>query len=512
MKASWQEGALLRTCPCRKTCAGNRQTAPAKACPAAAAKKHQERKENPMNAKIRFCALLLAALLLTPLFSLAENVAFEPVAPQAPDIAFEPVLQYMPDITSVSATGYVIVTGKEKLKAVFTTAGEQLSPYRYPNLSYVSFDYFVGFDDAGDNTRALVNVAGETLTEAAYGGFKAFSRKWAVGYVVSPTEKKNSQYTRGKEYFLIDRYDLFYLDGSLTVTQPVASLSPEQYAAAAAHGDYIAIQDGEGQITLHGPDFTAYDLPMEKTTSSIFAVDEYYGIVNLATGETVGEGFVDVKEINTSRGLMFVGTRYDFKGTKISVVADGEGRELAELEYTVSSVSGDYAVVTDKSKNKGLYSLSEGRIIVPCEYKNIMVSKVSTDPYVHNGYVAVEKGDLRGYVDIRTGQLSCEMKYNRKEVTTVGCSTFWKVEDGLYMLAAADGVETEVRVDSIYAKTQGNGYLLIAKKGEFYGLIDWHGQEVLPFIHSKLITLTADSAALIRTSTGTELDRIVIGE
>lgn len=463
-----------------------------------------------MTRKNRFCALLLVAMLLAPLSSLA--VAFEPVAPQALDVTFEPVLEYMPGIASVSATGYVIVTGKENQKAVFNTAGEQLSPYRYPNLSYLSRDYFVGFDEAGDNTRALVNVTGETLTDAAYGGFKAFSRKWVVGYVVSPTEKENSQYTRGKEYFLIDRYDLFYLDGSLTLARPVASLTPDQFAAAGAHGDFIAIQDGEGQITLHGRDFASYELPMKKVTSPIFGVDEYYDVVNLATGEPVTGGFVSVTEISTAQGLMFVGSRYDFTGKKISIIMDEAGQELAELDYTVSSISGDYAVITDKSKNKGLYSLSEGRVIVPCAYKNIMTSKVSTDPYVHNGYVAVEEGNMRGYVDVRTGELSCEMKYNRKEVTTVGCSTFWKVEDGLYMLAAADGVETEVHVDSIYAKTQGNGYLLIAQKDGFYGLIDWHGQEVLPFIHSKLITLTADSAALLRTSTGMELDRITIGE
>jgi hypothetical protein len=80
------------------------------------------------------------------------------------------------------------------------------------------------------------------------------------------------------------------------------------------------------------------------------------------------------------------------------------------------------------------------------------------------------------------------------------------------MLAAADGVETEVHVDEIYKKSRGNGYLLVAKKGKYYGLIDWHGNEILPFEHSKIITVTDDARAVIRTSTGMQMDRILIGK
>ena len=108
--------------------------------------------------------------------------------------------------------------------------------------------------------------------------------------------------------------------------------------------------------------------------------------------------------------------------------------------------------------------------------------------------------------------MSCEIKYNTKEVTTLGCVTYWKVEDGVYMLAAADGVETEVHVDSIYSKNRGDGHVLVAQKDGWYGLIDWHGNEVLPFEHKWVISETDDSKAVIRTSTGLQIDLINYGE
>ena len=79
-------------------------------------------------------------------------------------------------------------------------------------------------------------------------------------------------------------------------------------------------------------------------------------------------------------------------------------------------------------------------------------------------------------------------------------------------VAAADGVETIVEVTSIYAKGRGDGHLLVAKKDGYYGVIDWHGNVILPFEHKNLITITDDGKALIRSSTGYELDAIIIEE
>ena len=450
--------------------------------------------------KLLIASLLLAALLLGPAVSLGETVSIEPI------------FQYMPGISAVSGTQYVIVTRKEdSTKAAFNTAGEQLTPFRYKTLSYLKYGFFVGRDGDGINNRALIYESGAQIARPAYGAFVAYSRKWAAGYVLSPATEAAYDYKRGEEFFNIDRCDIFYVGQQLGQIRPIASLQREEFSAADVHGDFIAIQDRSGHIALYDRYFTAYDLEMTDITQDIHALDNY-AIVNLATGETVARDYTAVKEKDFGYGMLLMATRYNFRGQKVSGLLDLKGGEVMPVNYTISTISGDYVVITNASKQKGLYSISQGKVLVPCEYYNIMVGSVSTDNYVHNGYVAVENGNLRGYVDTRTGEVSCPIQYDRKSVTTIGCSTFWKTGDGEYMLAAADGVETQVQVDEIYKKTRGNGYLLVAKKDGMYGVIDWHGSEVLPFIHGKVITITDDSRALLRTGTGVEMDRIMIGE
>ena len=454
--------------------------------------------EEKMNKRITALVLLLV-LLSAPTAAWGETVQFETA------------LQFYPAITAVKGTDYVIVADKLSGKrAVFNTKGDKLTPDLFTALSYIGYDFFIGTDDKeGVNTRAMVHVSGAQITEPVYGQLDAYNKHWFVAYVLSQATEDAHTYTRSKgEYFNVDRYDLYYVGDDYAPAQPIAALSPEEFASASVHGEYIAIEDKSGSITLYDKTFQPCGLEMEKTTSPVYGLKDYF-VINQATGETVGEGYISVREAGVSDGLWLIVTRYDFKGDKVSAIIDTAGNQITDLiNYTIYTVTDHYAVVV-KNKLRGLYSLDENRLIVPCEFSGITASSVSADKYVQNGYVGVEKDKMRGYWDVNAGELSCEIKYPVKEVTTIGCSSFWKKEEGVYVIAAADGVETEVQADEIYSKTRGNGYLLVAKKGKLYGVIDWHGNEILPFEHSRLITITDDSGAVIRTSTGVQLDRIL---
>ena len=445
---------------------------------------------------------ILAALLAAPLAGWGETVSFDTW------------LQYRAGITAVAGTPYVIVTDKHSdKKAVFTSEGEQLTDYLYNNLVYQNYGYLVGFDEsAGVNNRGLVSVSGGKLTEPMYCTMTLFSKRWAVGYICSPATEEDHNFTRGKLFFNVDRVDLLYIPDPAAAPVVVGSLEAEAFSTAKAHGDYLAVQARDGSFLVYDKEFKAWDMAFKDLNTAVYGVVDYE-IINKATGELVLDGFTEVKEQMIGGELFLIGTHYNFKGQKVSGLLDTAGNVLLPIEYFFSSVAGDYIVMSDASgKLKGLYSLSQQKYLVPCEYNNIMVGKVSADNYVHNGYVAVENGGLRGYYDVKKGELSCEIKYNTKEVTTLGCVTYWKVEDGVYMLAAADGVETEVHVDSIYSKNRGDGHVLVAQKDGWYGLIDWHGNEVLPFEHKWVISETDDSKAVIRTSTGLQIDLINYGE
>ena len=439
----------------------------------------------------------------------AETTA-EDAAEEAPAVQLVPVLSFMPKLTVVAGTNYIISTEKSThYQSVLNTAGDKLATFPFTSLSYSNYNFFTAWSEDGINTRALVHLNGAQVTEPTYGAFTVYNKNWVLAYVLNPADEETSTYKRGKEFFTIDHYDLYYVEDDAASTTPIGTLQPDAFKSAAVHGDFIAIMNQADQVALYDKTFQLLDYPMEKTSTPVYGVSEY-AIVNRVTGEMVADGYTAVSERPVNVGLWLITTRFDFRGKKLYSVIDLQGNELmSPTEYVIGTMTNHYAVVSGEDKLKGLYSIDEGRLIVPCEFFNIMIGKVSTDNYVHHGYVAVEDGDLRGYYDVAAGRLSCEIKYNRTEVTTVGCSTFWKVEDGLYMLAAADGVETEVHVDEILANNRGDGYWLVAKRDGLFGVIDWHGNEVLPFEHNKAITITDDSQAIIRTSTGMQLDRIV---
>ena len=416
--------------------------------------------------------------------------------------------QYQVNIKQLNNTNYVIVTEKfTHYQSIYTSTGELVATFPYTNLTYSNYGLFTAYNEDDVNSRALVQLSGAEITDPAYGAFVTYNAHWAVGYVLEPATEENNNYKRGKDFFNIVRYDVYYISDTPAKTEPIAQLTPEQFKSADVHGDYIAIMDVDEKVTLYDKTFKAYDLAMDKPGTAVYGVVDY-AIIDKATGDIVLDGFTAVKEQKMSDGLWLIGTRYNFKGQQISGIIDLEGKEIMPVDYFITTVTDKYVVITNPDKLKGLYSLETGKIIVPCEFNNIMVGKVSTDNYVHNGYVAVENGDLRGYYDVNAGKLSCEVKYDRTAVTTIGCSTFWQVEEGVYMLVAADGVETEVHVDEISKNTRGNGHLLVAKKDGMFGVIDWHGNVVLPFEHNKQIIITDDSQALIRTSTGMQIDRL----
>ncbi len=452
---------------------------------------------------------VLLALVLILFFTMVSTHS-EGLTESAENFDFEMIMQYMPGIAPVNGTDYVIVTEKfTHFKSLYTTSGERLAAFQYDNLGYYGFDLFAAFNDNDVvNNRALVTSNGLELIGPEYGNYKPYSVNWVIGYTLSPTDVTENTYKRGNDYFNIDRYDVFYIDSGDNSCARLASLSSEEFKAVDVHGDYIAIMDADDQITVYDKDFNPYEYQIGKVSNEIYGVTDYV-IINNADGEQVIDGFAVVRELKVNSGLWLLGTCYNFKGQKITGIIDTQGNVIMPAEYALVAVTDKYAVVANAEGLKGLYAIDTNQLIVPCEFNNIMVGKVSTDNYVHNGYVGVENGDLRGYYDTVAGKLSCEVKYDRNSVTTIGCSTFWKVEDGVYMLAAADGVETEVRVDAIETTTRGDGYLLLAQKDAYYGLIDWHGNVVLPFEHYKPIAITDDSRAIIRTSTGLRIDKIV---
>ena len=439
----------------------------------------------------RILACAAALLILLPVMALAET---------------EMLFQYKTSIKPIAGTGYFTMASKEdNTLGLFRTNGQQILPYGYAAVDYLGDDYFSACKDMNAlNGKALVRSDGTQAGEMKYAGFTVFNRYWVAAYTVQEEQADKGDVTINKVAYLYDQVDLYYFGNG--TAELAASFTYDEYANAAVHGDYIAIQDREGKVSVYDSAFQPVAVELKAFNSPMFAVKDYQ-IQSLLTGEILADGYSEVKETVLADRTLIQATHLYWDGTKLVDLLDMDGSPVMTGDYQIVTLTDRYAVVTDMDKNQGLFSLDEQKLIVPCVYTSIVAVKTDVDPYVHNGYVCVEKDGKYGFVSAATGEETVAPKYSKSVVTLIGCVLAYNNADGSMMLVAGDGTVTTVE-DAMAVATRGDGYLVAAKRNGFVGLVDWHGNEILPFIHNKDIVVTDDSRAIIRTSTGLQIDAL----
>ncbi|MBR3019299.1 MAG: hypothetical protein IKH57_19830 [Clostridia bacterium] len=431
----------------------------------------------------------------------------------AAEVTLNTVFQYMPVIQTVSGTSYVIVESKkDNTRGLYTTDGQEIIPCTTVYLDYLSNDFFNAYNEKDSiDARALWTGDGRMVTEAKYGAFKIFNNHWVAAFVVNPepqAEKEFQDVRIGSSSYKYEQIDLFYVTDEQTEgIAPLATLDRDAYSGASIHGDYIAITNRENAISVYDSHFQPITVELSANNKPLYKVDKYQ-IISLIDKKMLGDGYTEVAEVNLSDRMLVKGTRVALNGTKLSSLMNPDGTVVLPADYAIIDVTDRYALVADLEGQQGLYDLNEGRFIVPCAYTAIVSSKTDADKYVHNGYVCVEKDERLGFYDTVNDMESCAPKYSKYAVTNIGCSLIFTSIEGYLTIVAGDGEVNVVDADVIVA-TRGNGYLLEAKKGASFGLVDWHGNLILPMYHYKEITVTDDSNAIIRTSTGLQLDQII---
>ena len=459
--------------------------------------------------KRAWIVMLICLLAVIPAAALAEGLDAEEILPAAPaqKLELNTVFQYMPSINPLSGTGLVVIESKEdNTLGVFTSKGEEVIPYGIAAVKVLKNGFMsVRADKDAVNGLAIYKTDGTKVSDYVYGSITVYDDRWVAGFVLADAPKGEKDLTVSKVNYLIGQVDLYFV--SEEGVSLVASLDRQQFASARQHGDYISIQNRDGETTAYDRQFQPVLTGLEDVKAAYFEVMNYQIISNI-TDEAIASGYTEVKESDLTNRSLIVATAVGMDGEKIQAILDTEGNELMPAEYTIVTMGDPYVVVADASGLRGLYSLAEHRLVVPCEFTNIVTSSTSVDRYVNNGYVCVEKDGKLGFVDARTATVTCPPAYNSRIAKAYGCSIVFDGETG-YVLIAGDGTRTELPDCSEIPETNGDGTLLVAQKNGFYGMIDWHGNEVLPFIHKTVITLTPDSQAIIRTSTGMELSEII---
>ena len=402
-------------------------------------------------------------------------------------VTLETVLDDVGDIECVDETNYLIVQSNDtRLYGLYNTAGEQLMPCEYGFLGHAGYGFFEAINEEGLNNHALLSENGSVVIDYNYAAFELFNERWGAAVILEETDGEVYDYSGGflggGTHYLVTRYDIY----DLAAAKLVGSLEREQYNRCTPYGDYLFIEDRNDQITVYDANLTALDIKVEYLHKGYDVVDG--NAVCVADGKVIRENCTNIS-YDSSTGLIKVWGKNAGVG-----LYESEGNELIPCEYdSIGMVYDGYAPV-ELNGMTGLYDIKGGKLAVPCEYDDVKYFGLGTiNRYMHNGYACVEKDGKVGFVDAN-GNVTCEIKYASGAVTQHGCSLSVTDMDGSVYLIAGDGTQTKTDFDEISEYSGGDGSLLVVTKGDASGLVDWHGEEVLPLEYKSYDLEITDNA------------------
>lgn len=438
----------------------------------------------------KLTALVLILVLSISTLCLAEETSA---------IHLTSIMNYMPSLEYIEGTHYVIVKDKMNQYGVYTTSGEMVITSEYLTIEYAGYDYFKGQVNQELNSCVLINAkTGVRVCENMWADVLVLNKHWAGGGLCMPAEE-SSIYTidvNGKKAVLT-AYQFINLDTGTVV----GSVNPDTVDDFEPHGCYITIEDSEGTITVYNNAFQDTGYKADSVSKPLYG-EMNYQLVSLPDNKPIFDGITSATEYETAEDLVLLVCRRGNDNQNYYGVVNMQGEVIMPIEYTsVSLTDGRNYAVLDQNKQKGLYDLVARKQIVPCAYDRLLTNSTNIERSVSAGYVAVEKNGCIGFVDTRTGTLTCDTVYAKNSVTVYGCVLTY-TENNKLTLVAADGFVSHPDIDSIYGSTTGNGTLLTVRKSGRYGLIDWHGNIILPCEYYDRIEITGDSRAVFTKSTG----------
>ena len=358
-----------------------------------------------------------------------------------------------------------VVKSDTKNYVLIDAAGNELTTAPYVHMRCNMDMYEVAVDTESDNALGLIDSAGNEIIPMQYGDIQYISPHWQLGVSLEKATVDNYDYKSwdGENFYLVSAYDV-YFNGKM-----VGSLSRTQYDYAYGYGDYLYMEDKEGN-------YSYYDSAFNKSACASDGSSEYSQDYKtnafwhkgsnqqaFAPGCTLTSDEVEqsIMELN--------GQFYDLQGNVLFRAANA-------YDYSIS-YEGDYARVHAFGKY-GLID-KEGNEVVPCEYDQIYCS----ERYLDSGYQVVVKDGKVGYVNVR-GEVTCDFVYGESNVYSTYRSPFNYLNDlegNVIVLSGAIG-----ELPERYASVRfGDGdccpvFAAVNLNGDA-GVVDLYGNTVIGF-------------------------------
>lgn len=323
-------------------------------------------------------------------------------------------------------------------------------------------------------SSGLLALDGSVAVPFQYSEVEVINENWALGVMLVVADGEEYDYSSwsSDDKYLIESVDVYYLPEKKLMT----TLTRDQYGEADAYGQYLNICDRQGKVTgydsafnvVGAPSYThKFDYVAEALTS--FQNDEY-----LCGLKTVG-------------GEVLVEAQFEHLYPEVYSLANGLVRFGKDGKY-------------------GLIDL-EGNIVIPAEYDNIVITSngvyepTETYRYVCGGYICVEKDNKIGYVDL-SGNVTCDVSIDDDTSYNYGMTSLIEDNDK-YSIAAADGVITKLKgYDAVYVLEHSGGrYYEVRNDKSDYGVIDWHGEIVVPLEYDN-ISMMGDGQHILVSADG----------
>lgn len=452
------------------------------------------------------------------------STAFLVPTPTMGETTVREIITDMGEMIPVEKTPYLLTKEKNETKlGVFNTDGEQLIPCAYTILYYIASNCF-GASEADQakypedtaippsklNIYALITADGTQISDFLYGKLEVFNTYWACGWVLEGSSEDDYDFVSENYFFYrIQRCDFYYLGdhalagikGTEELPSPL-SLSRNEYKTAKAHGKYLYVQDQEGQIKIYDNQLQPVNAKVNSLNDPMYVIRNF-AVVPRGTNEIVLDGFSAVQEAQTDAGLLLKVTQQDASGVKCAGVFTVDGEQLMPpTEGDISSVTKDYAVLSINNK-KGLYSFKEQKLLVPCDYDNLIANATSLDPYVLHGYVCTENNGTRYYLRVADGELY-EASELGEEWNGIGFAFVSNDKrNSRYCILSPDQKISYVdQAKLVKVEYRGSGYLIQFSTEDYkHAVITWDGTPVLKYF-VRPFTITDDDKVIVQTKKG----------
>lgn len=372
------------------------------------------------------------------------------------------------------------------LAGIMGPDGTEIVPPTYMDLTAKStFDYIAAAKEDRLNGKGMIDGAGNVLIPFEYGELEIISEDWVMALTLKESTKDHYDFQAlfggyGSGYYLIDTRTFYYMPTKTAV----GTLPRDGFDSVRGYPGFLVIKDTEGKNTVYDENFQPVGT----------ASETYYGYVFMKNGDKW-----DVKRAGD--GKMLFTSPYEvsqfeqgenlFRITSQSKAGrvDMEGNVVVEPKYeNLYGVAGGYVAARKEREGKiGLVN-SKGEELTDFVYDEIIATYKrgltggEERVIILDGYAPVEKDGKIGFID-ETGKETVAPTYAKASVEVNGNTLLVTGVDGKKTLVAADGTVTELDYESvtrIYDSMPCRLYSVKNNVGQV-GIIDWHGNLVLPF-------------------------------